>query len=76
MTLTKEEQAVVQAVFGELIIMGDRELNKFLGSITIKEMKNIYSKLHYAPYCERHGIRYEDMTDEDFEDAYFEMNNI
>lgn len=76
MTLNERELRTVQAVFGELVIMGDRKLNAFLGSITIEEMKAIYSKLHYAPYCEKHGIRYEDMTDEDFEDAYFEMNDI
>lgn len=74
MTLNEREQRTVQAVFEALVLMGDRKLNTFLGSVTIEEMKNIYSKLHYAPYCEKHGIKYEDMTDEDFMDAYFEAN--
>ena len=76
MVFTYEEQRTVQAVFESLVLMGDRKLNTFLGTITIDEMKKIYSKLHYAPYCEKHGIAYEDMTDEDFEAAYFERNGL
>ena len=42
------------------------ELNCFLGSITIKEMQKLYSKLRYEQYCDDRGIKYEDMTEDDF----------
>ena len=50
----------------------EKELNKFLGSTTIVEMMTLANKMRYAEYCERHGIAYEDMTDEDFVDAALE----
>ena len=70
MTLTKKEKRVVLAVFGELNKKRDAELNMYLGSETIKEMRTLYDKLHYEDYCERRGITYEEMTEEDFIDAY------
>ena len=42
----------------------------YLGSETIKEMRTLYDKLRYEEYCERRGIAYEEMTEEDFIDAY------
>lgn len=74
MTLTHEEKMTVLAVFGELLRKPDRELNTFLGSMTIEEMHKLYGKLHYEDYCEEHGIKYEDMTEEDFIDAYLKEN--
>ena len=50
----------------------EKELNKFLGSTTIVEMMTLANKMRYAEYYERHGIAYEDMTDEDFVDAALE----
>lgn len=70
MTLTKKEKRVVLAVFGELNKKRDAELNMYLGSETIKEMRTLYDKLRYEEYCERRGITYEEMTEEDFIDAY------
>lgn len=70
MTLTKKEKRVVLAVFGELNKKRDTELNMYLGSETIKEMRTLYDKLRYEEYCERRGITYEEMTEEDFIDAY------
>ena len=72
MTLSKEEKRTVRAVFGELMMKSDRELNTFLGSITIEEMKKLYYKLKYEDFCEKRGITYEQMTPEDYEDAAFE----
>lgn len=66
MTLTKEEKRTVLAVFDELAKMKYSDLNTFLGSITIKEMMALRQKLEYEEYCENHGIRYEDMTEDDF----------
>lgn len=70
--MTKEEQRTVLAVFEELVKMPYSDLNKFLGSTTIQEMAELYNKLRYADYCEEHGIEYEEMTDEDFEQYYNE----
>ena len=70
MTLTKKEKRVVLAVFGELNKKRDAELNMYLGSETIKEMRTLYNKLRHEEYCERRGIAYEEMTEEDFIDAY------
>lgn len=70
MTLTKKEKRVVLAVFDELNKKRNAELNMYLGSETIKEMRTLYDKLRYEEYCERRGITYEEMTEEDFIDAY------
>lgn len=70
MTLTKKEKRVVLAVFDELNKKRYDELNMYLGSETIKEMRTLYDKLCYEEYCERRGITYEEMTEEDFIDAY------
>lgn len=83
MTFTEREQNVVMGVFGELLRREHNNLNTFLGSETIKEMSKIYSKLRHEPYCEKYGIKYEDMTEDDFireyeeeamtESEYFDM---
>lgn len=69
---TEKETRTVLAVLGSLICMRDRELNTFLGSITMEEMKKLYWKLHYNPYCEKYGVKYEDMTEDDFIRAWEE----
>lgn len=72
MNLTTNEKRTILAVFDELLRKPYSELNTFLGSLTIEEMQKLYGKLRHEGYCERHGIRYEDMTEEDFEQAYLE----
>lgn len=72
MTLSANEKRTVLAVFQSLGSMKYGELNKFLGSITIEEMMKLRHKLEHEDYCDRHGIKYEDMTEEDFERAYEE----
>ena len=72
MTLTANEKRTVLAVFEELNKRKYSELNTFLGSITIREMQALYQKLRYEGYCERHGITYEEMTDDDLLDAAME----
>ena len=70
MTLSEKEKRVVLGVFGELMGRKYSELDTFLGSETIKEMQTLYSKLRHEEYCKRRGITYEEMTEEDFIDAY------
>ena len=77
MKFTKREEKVVLAVFTDLMQrFTDSEMNYFIGSETIEEMHKLRSKLKYADYCERHKIKYEDMTEADFEQAYYEENEI
>ena len=72
MNLTENEIRTVFVIFDELRKMKYRDLNGFLGSLTIKEMIELHRKINYADYCERNGIKFEDMTDDDFEEAAFE----
>lgn len=72
MTLTADEMRTVEAVFGELGRIPYSKLNTFLGSETIREMCTIYQKLRYEKYCERNGITYEEMEEDDFINAYLE----
>lgn len=76
MVLTERELQTVLAVFSGCLSLDYKKLNAFVGSLTIKDMQKLYGKLYYRSYCERHDIRFEDMTDEDFVQAYFEMNDI
>jgi hypothetical protein len=68
--MTAREKRTVLSVFEALTKMRYDELNTFLGSVTIQEMSRLYLKLKYEDYCREHGIKYEDMTADDFADAY------
>ena len=68
----EREIRTVLAVFSELYYMDYKKLNTLLGSVTIEEMKSLYLKLHYNPYCEKYSIKYEDMTGDDFIRAWEE----
>lgn len=74
MNFTEKEYRTIEAVFDSLAHLDYAEVNKFLGSMTIKEMQVLNRKMRYDGYCKRHGISYEEMTDEDFVDAYLEEN--
>ena len=68
--MTKEEKRIVMSVFGSILKLKYEEMNNFLGSMTIKEMQEMYNKMKYEGYCEAQGIKYEDMDEQDFVDAY------
>lgn len=74
MTLTEREKQTVLAVFEKLVTKPTNELHTFLGSYTIFEMQQLYSKMKWERYCKDKGIAYEDMTEEDFIDAYLREN--
>ena len=74
MKLTEDEKRTVLAVFGELLRKTTSELNTFLGSITIQEMQRLYQKMKYDDYCKSRGIDYEEMTEQDFVNAYLSEN--
>lgn len=70
MELSKSEINVLRNVLSEAL--WDRDIHKKFGGITIEEMNKLFVKFRYADYCERHGITFEEMTEDDFERAYFE----
>lgn len=73
MTLTEKELNTVWQAFTDVMMrFTDDELHKFMGSMTIDEMKELWGKLRYREYCEKHGITYEQMTEDDFEREYQE----
>lgn len=73
MILTNKEVRTLKAVLYDLVTtFQDYELNRFMGSETIKDMKALQQKLHYYDYCQEHGITYEDMTEDDFIQEYEE----
>lgn len=76
MILSEKEKRVVLAVFGELMGRKYAELDTFLGSETIIEMQTLYSKLRHEEYCERKGIAYEEMTEDDFIEAAEERYDL
>ena len=68
-TLTNREKVITEHVLLELLKQKEKTLNKMFGSETIKDIGNLYRKLYYSDYCEKNGIKFEDMTDADFNDA-------
>lgn len=73
MEFTYKEINTLRAVLYDLTVtFNDHELYRFMGSETIKDMKALQQKLHYYDYCMAHGIAYEDMTEDDFIQAYEE----
>ena len=69
-----EEKRVILEVFGELLKRPYRELNTFLGSLTISEMAEIYERLYHEDYCKAHGISdWHEMTEDDFIQEYEDM---
>lgn len=73
MKFTERELVVIQEVFGELLRMPNSKLNTLLGTETIDVMSKIHHKLEYSNYCEKHGKKYEELTEEDYIEAIEEM---
>ena len=70
--ITAEDRKTIFAVFSDLLQKKYNELNTFMGSETITRMQQLHNKLYYEDYCNRHQIRYEDLTEADYEQAYYE----
>lgn len=66
--MTEKDKHIVKVVFHELDKLPYKELNRILGSVTIKEMHNLLLKLETEEYRRERNIEYQSMTDEDFED--------
>lgn len=69
-----EAQAnVIYSVFGELSNLTNSELRRLFGSDGAIEVVKLAGELRYYDYCKRNGIKYSEMTAEDFERAYFDV---
>ena len=68
--LNDRELTIIEGVLNEIIY--DPDAWKTWGTMTVKELADIASKLRMRRYCEEHGIRYEDLTEEDYERADLE----
>ena len=66
--MTDRDKRLVLTVFHELDKLPYRQLNTILGSLTIKEMHNFLMKLETEEFCKIRGLKFDDMTDDDFED--------
>ena len=71
--ITKDEKHLVLVVLDELLRLDYSTLNRHFGTLTIKEMQDLHSKLFHEDFCKRNGIsRWEDMTADDYEQEYRE----
>ena len=66
--MTEKDKRLVRTVFHELDKLPYKELNRILGSMTIKEMHNLLMKLETEKFCKARGLKFDDMTDDDFDD--------
>lgn len=66
--MTEKDKNLVRVVFHELDRLPYKELNTILGSDTIKQMHNLLLKLETEEYRRVRNIKFQSMTDEDFED--------
>lgn len=69
---TERQAKLIYWVFNELCKMPTDDLRQLLGSAGATQASILASELRYYDYCKRNGIKYEDMTDEDYERAYHE----
>ena len=70
---SRDKARVVWSVFCELANLPRNELRQMFGTDAAKEICQLAGELRYYDYCDQRGIKYEDMTEEDFVRAYEEM---
>lgn len=69
---TQENKNLIKALL-EAVAIGKAPYQ--LGSITLENAAKLRSKLEYENFCVEHQILYEDMTEDDFEIAFFEKDS-
>lgn len=75
--MTKEEKRTVLAVFGGILQNRSEDMQYFLGSETIGDMQELYSRLKYEDYCSRHGLSsWKDMEPDDYIQYQAEVDGI
>ena len=70
MTFTGDEVRTIYVVLDQMRDFGWEKSR--LGTITWREMLELSSKIRCYDYCKRNGIKYEEMTDDDFLEAALE----
>lgn len=66
---SEEDMDTMRAVLESVMYKPYSELNSFMGSETIQRASTLRNKMEHEEYCEKRGMKYEDMTEEDFEMA-------
>ena len=66
---SKEDMDTMRAVLESVMYKPYSELNKFMGSETIQRAATLRNKMEHEEYCEKRGMKYENMTEDDFEMA-------
>lgn len=68
--LNDRELTIIEGVLNEIIY--DPNAWTTFGTMTVEELRHIANKLRMRKYCEKYGIRYEDLTGDDYDRAYLE----
>lgn len=71
-TLNEDERLTVTALLSAFVHLPHDEQQRMLGSIGVPKAYRLERKLYYYYYWSKHGIRFEDMTENDYVDAYLE----
>ena len=74
MELTSEEMKLVKAILTAFSELPYAQQEKMLGNMGVAMAYRLERKMHYYPYWSKHGIAFEDMTEDDYVDAYLELN--
>ena len=72
MKLTEEELKTIECALSVLAGMKTNDLRNLCGSILMKDILELEGKFRYRDYCERHGVKFEELTDDDFMREYYE----
>lgn len=69
-SLTERE---AKYLFGELDMLlnaQDAKLEKLIGHSGVLELRHVHHKLQMHDFCLQNGVKYEDLTEEDYERYY------
>lgn len=72
MKFTKAEMDLFKMVLREVAKKDYDEIMNLVGSMYVEPVKRLADRLNTQWYCERHNIRYEDLTEDDRVDMALE----
>lgn len=65
MKFTEQQERLVFIVLDEIIRKPTQELRSMFGTCTIDEIMELYDRMKLDDYCQRHGVEYENLTEDD-----------
>lgn len=72
MTLTAREATMLLGILEDLQRKPMNELNKWMGSQTIKQMGELAHRMRYNDYCVEHHMSVDEMTEDDYMRDYYD----